>query len=59
MINVSNYVGDLEIVEQALHEQHGPLVRMTPDEVASSDPVAVQLIFPVQRPLEKTDWYKV
>lgn len=53
------HVGDLEIVERALHAQHGPLIRIAPDEVASSDPAAIPLIFPIQRPLEKTVWYLV
>ncbi|KAF2801150.1 cytochrome P450 [Melanomma pulvis-pyrius CBS 109.77] len=53
------HVGDLEIVERALHAQHGPLIRIAPDEVASNDPAAIPLIFPIQRPLEKTVWYLV
>jgi hypothetical protein len=53
------YVGDLEIVQRALHEQYGPLIRIAPDEVVSNDPGAIQLIFPIQKPLEKTNWYPV
>lgn len=53
------YVGDLEIVQRALHEQYGPLIRIAPDEVVSNDPGAIQLIFPIQKALEKTNWYPV
>ena len=37
--------------------EYGPLVRIAPDEVSSSDPKAIPKIYPIQRPLEKTDWY--
>jgi hypothetical protein len=37
--------------------EYGPVVRTAPDEVHTSDPGAIPIIYPVQRPLEKTDWY--
>lgn len=37
--------------------EYGPIVRIAPDEVSSSDPEAIPKIYPIQRPLEKTDWY--
>jgi hypothetical protein len=32
-------------------------VRTAPDEVHASDPAAIPIIYPVQQPLEKTDFY--
>jgi hypothetical protein len=51
------YKGDLTVHMQALHEKHGPLVRIAPDEVLCADPEAIQKIYPTQRPLEKADFY--
>ena len=53
------YCGDLELHQRELHDQYGPLVRTAPDEVVSCDPNAVPLIYPVQKPLQKTNWYHV
>jgi hypothetical protein len=39
------------------HLEYGPVVRTAPDEVHASDPKAIPLIYPIQQPLEKTDWY--
>lgn len=51
------HTGDYEIAMRALHAQYGSIVRIAPDEVAVSDPTAIPKIYPIQRPLEKTDWY--
>jgi len=51
------YVGDLEHHQRALHDEYGPIVRIAPDEVVVSDPEAIPLIYPIQKALEKTDWY--
>jgi hypothetical protein len=51
------YVGDVEIAQRALHQKYGPLVRITPNELVSSDPTAIPLIYRTQNPLAKTDWY--
>lgn len=51
------YVGDLEQAQRSLHEQYGRIIRIAPDEVAVSDPEAIPRIYPIQRPLEKTNWY--
>jgi hypothetical protein len=50
-------LGDVEIVQRDLHEQYGPLIRIAPNEVSSSDPDAIPLIYTTQKPLTKTDWY--
>ncbi|KAI8931128.1 Cytochrome P450 monooxygenase acrts1 [Plenodomus lindquistii] len=46
------YLGDLEIVMQ-----YGPLVRIAPDEVHTSDPSSIPVLYPTQNPLQKTDYY--
>jgi hypothetical protein len=51
------YVGDLETAQRACHDQYGPLVRMAPNEVSSSDPAAIPKIYRLQNPLPKTDFY--
>jgi hypothetical protein len=50
--------GDIEIVERVLHKKYGPIVRIAPDQIVTSDTMAIPYIYPVQKPLEKTDWYK-
>ncbi|KAJ4382557.1 Cytochrome P450 monooxygenase acrts1 [Didymella sp. IMI 355093] len=40
-----------------LCSEYGPLIRIAPDEVSASDPKDIAVIYPVQKPLEKTDWY--
>ncbi|KZM27261.1 heme binding [Ascochyta rabiei] len=37
--------------------EYGPLVRIAPDEVSSSDPKVIPKNCPTQKSLEKTDWY--
>jgi len=49
--------GRYEITMRALHAKYGLIVRIAPDEVAVSDPAAIPKIYPIQRPLEKTNWY--
>ncbi|KAI4665696.1 uncharacterized protein J4E78_003160 [Alternaria triticimaculans] len=51
------FLGDLEVVQRELHEQYGPLIRIAPNEVSSSDSDAISLIYTTQKPLTKTDWY--
>jgi hypothetical protein len=51
------HYGDYEIAMRALHAKYGSIVRIAPDEVAVSDPAAIPKIYPIQRPLEKTNWY--
>lgn len=53
------YAGDIEIVQRSLHDKYGPLVRIAPDEISVSDPEAIPRIYPIQRPLQKTNWYHV
>lgn len=33
------------------------MVRIAPDEVSSSDPNAISVIYTIKKPLQKTDWY--
>ena len=51
------HVGDVEIHQRALHEKYGPIIRIAPDEVAISDPEVIPRVYPLQKPLEKTNWY--
>ena len=51
------HVGDLELAQRALHKQYGSLIRIAPDEVSTSNPEHIPRIFPIVRPLEKTNWY--
>lgn len=51
------YLGDLELAERRLHAQFGPLVRIAPNEVSSSDSAAIPIIYRTQNPLSKTDYY--
>lgn len=51
------FLGDVEVAQRDLHKQYGPLVRIAPNEVVSSDSDAVPLIYTTQNPLTKTDWY--
>lgn len=40
-----------------MFSEYGPLIRVAPDEISSSDPKAIPVIYPTQKPLQKTDWY--
>ncbi|KAF1835002.1 pisatin demethylase [Decorospora gaudefroyi] len=51
------YIGDLEVAQRALHEKYGPLIRIAPNEVMSSDPSAIPLIYTTHNALPKTSWY--
>lgn len=37
--------------------EYGPLIRIAPDEVSSSNPKDILTIYPTHKPLQKTDWY--
>jgi hypothetical protein len=37
--------------------EYGPLIRIAPDEVSSSNPKDIPTIYPTHKPLQKTDWY--
>jgi hypothetical protein len=39
--------------------EYGPVIRIAPDEVHASDPEAIPLIYSIQQPLKKTDWYRI
>lgn len=53
-----HHSGDIEIVERELHKKYGPILRIAPDEVVCADPKYLPQIYPIQKPLQKTDWYK-
>lgn len=53
------YVGDMEVVQRGLHEKYGPIIRIAPNEVSTSEPSAIPKIYRNQRPLTKTDFYPV
>jgi hypothetical protein len=46
--------GDMDVVQRALHQKYGPLVRISPNEVACADPEAIRKIYPMSKPLEKS-----
>ncbi|KNG50002.1 meiotically up-regulated gene 56 protein [Stemphylium lycopersici] len=52
-----HHAGDVEIATRILHKKYGPIVRIAPEEVTVADPNALPLIYPFQKPLQKTDWY--
>lgn len=51
--------GDMEHTQRALHARYGPLIRIAPNEIACASPDAIKKVYPVQNPLEKTDFYPV
>jgi Leucine-rich repeat (LRR) protein len=53
------YVGDMHTVQRGLHERYGPIVRIAPNEVSTSDLSALPKIYRNQAPLTKTDFYSV
>ncbi|KAH7413960.1 cytochrome P450 [Phaeosphaeria sp. MPI-PUGE-AT-0046c] len=53
------YAGDSHSVQRRLHEQFGPVIRIAPDEVVTTDPEALKKIYRNQGPLSKTDFYTV
>lgn len=52
-----HHAGDIDTATRTLHARYGPIVRIAPDEVTVADPSAIPLIYRVQKPLQKTDWY--
>lgn len=53
------YVGDMHTVQRKLHEQYGPIVRIAPNEISTTEVSAIPKIYRNQRPLAKTDFYSV
>ncbi|KAK4935422.1 hypothetical protein LTR10_023527 [Elasticomyces elasticus] len=51
--------GDMEHTQRRLHQQYGPLIRITPNEVACASPEAIKQIYRNQGGLDKTDFYTV
>jgi len=49
--------GDMEKTQRRLHKQHGPLVRIAPNEIACAAPDAIKTIYRTQGALNKTDFY--
>jgi hypothetical protein len=50
--------GDLEKVTRALHQAHGPIVRIAPDEVSIAAPSEIKQLYGTGRPhYPKTDFY--
>lgn len=53
------YAGDTHTVQRRLHEQYGPIIRIGPDEIVTTDPAGLKKIYRNQGPLSKTDFYWV
>ncbi|KAH7112487.1 cytochrome P450 [Dendryphion nanum] len=53
------YVGDMDVVQRRLHQQYGPIIRLAPNEVSTSELTSIPKIYRIQRPLTKTDFYPV
>jgi hypothetical protein len=53
------HVGDMHDVQRHLHEQYGPIVRIAPNEVSTTELSAIPKIYRNQSPLKKTDFYSV
>jgi len=51
--------GGMDVTQRKLHQKYGPLIRIAPNEVACASPSALRLIYPMQAPLTKTDFYPV
>ncbi|KAL4790363.1 cytochrome P450 [Aspergillus venezuelensis] len=49
--------GEFVDILRRLHEKHGPLVRIAPDEVSVADPAAVKVIYGAKSGFSKTDFY--
>jgi hypothetical protein len=45
------------VLRGALHQKYGPLVRISPNEVACANPEAIRKIYPMSKPLEKSNFY--
>jgi hypothetical protein len=53
------YVGDMHIVQRGLHERYGPIVRIAPNEISTTELGAIPKIYRIHKPLTKTDFYSV
>ncbi|PNS18416.1 Isotrichodermin C-15 hydroxylase [Sphaceloma murrayae] len=51
--------GDLHRIMIQLHQQHGYLVRIGPNEVSVSDPTAIKTIYGAGTRFYKSNWYSV
>ncbi|KAF2201807.1 cytochrome P450 [Delitschia confertaspora ATCC 74209] len=51
--------GDMHQKMLSLHKKHGKLVRTGPNEVSTSDPVAIKMIYASGSKFRKSDWYSV
>ena len=49
----------MNVVQRALHQKYGPLVRISPNEVACADPEAIRKIYPMSNPLNKSYFYDI
>ncbi|CBF77081.1 protein CYP675A1 [Aspergillus nidulans FGSC A4] len=49
--------GNAEKTQRKLHEKYGPIVRIAPDELITSDPAAVKTLYGVKSGTLKTDFY--
>lgn len=49
--------GDMEHEQRRLHEIHGSLIRVAPDEVACAAPDAIRVIYPMKSAPPKSDFY--
>jgi benzoate 4-monooxygenase len=50
-------IGNLQVVEQNLHQQYGPIVRTGPDSLSFSSPEAFESIYGFNHGFEKGDFY--
>ncbi|KAI0205263.1 cytochrome P450 oxidoreductase [Astrocystis sublimbata] len=49
--------GETEKVLRRLHEEYGPIIRTSPNEVTCASPEAIKIIYRTQKPLNKTEFY--
>ncbi|OJJ56962.1 hypothetical protein ASPSYDRAFT_47235 [Aspergillus sydowii CBS 593.65] len=49
--------GDAEKAQKKLHERYGPVVRIAPNELITSDPGAMKTLYGVKSYTHKTDFY--
>ncbi|KAL4882734.1 cytochrome P450 [Aspergillus karnatakaensis] len=49
--------GDAEKTQRALHARYGPVVRIAPNELVTSDPGAIQTLYGFKSSTAKTDFY--
>jgi hypothetical protein len=53
------YIGDMDKVQRSLHERYGPVVRIAPNEVSTTEIPVMSNIYKHQRPLVKTDFVRL